>query len=87
LIGLGVLSAKNTVTSSVALCSPVCAAPVVTVISAEGTGFAMKYGGGFDIHLTDRIYGFVDYAFNHSIQDSIKPFDFHAIGGGVGFRW
>ena len=68
--------------------NPVCGAPVpIPPVNSEAHGFAMKYGGGFDIHATDRLYGFVDYAFYHAIQDSIKPFDFHAVGGGIGFRW
>ena len=87
LIGFGVLDVEISNNVSTAICMPICGAPVVTSDPASGVGFAMKYGGGADIHLTNRIYGFVDYAFHHAIQNSIKPFDFHAVGGGVGFRW
>ena len=82
LIGLGVL--KIDAASEIVTCIPGC---IAVTASSDEVGFGMKYGGGADIHLTNRIYGFVDYAFYHSIQSSIKPFDFHAIGGGVGFRW
>lgn len=87
LIGLGVLQAESVTTIDVSLCTPICVPSSSTTTSSDEIGFAMKYGGGADLHFTDRIYGFVDYAFYHSIQDSIKNFDFHAIGGGIGLRW
>ena len=86
LIGFGVMQAESSIDVTICTGTPLVCVPDPT-ISADGLGFAMKYGGGADIHLTDRIYGFVDYAFYHAIQDSIKPFDFHAVGGGIGFRW
>ncbi len=86
-LGLGVLDAESATDLTVIICQPTCGAPTTVTGGPSDLGFAMKYGGGADLHLTERIYVYVDYAFYHSIQDSIKGFDFHAFGGGVGFRW
>ena len=87
LVGMGILGAKVSTRLQVSLCSPVCVPSSDTTTNTSDAGFAIKYGGGADIHITERIYGFVDYAFYHSIQAAIEGFDFHAIGGGVGVRW
>lgn len=55
--------------------------------SSNLNGFAMKFGGGFDYHITQPIYVFVDYTFNLGISDQISGFNFHGIGAGVGFRF
>ena len=46
----------------------------------------MKFGAGFEYFVTKRLYVLVDYNYNLSITDEIDGFNFHAIGGGLGFR-
>lgn len=87
LIGLGVLDVEKSTRRLVMLCSPTCATSSDTTTNETFVGFAMKFGGGADVHLTERFYLFADYAFYYSIQDAIKGFNFHAIGGGIGYRW
>lgn len=61
-------------------------APITNTNSGSFKGFQMKFGAGFEYFVTQRLYVLVDYNYSLSITDEIDGFNFHAIGGGLGFR-